>query len=67
MLNILIFGEMFVLLIYISVAVCWLCAVSYLIFICFYLLFFNYSTYVFIIPFICFLFFCFLFHVLCVF
>jgi hypothetical protein len=45
-------------LIYISVAVCRFCAVSYLIFICFYLLFSNYSTYVFIVSF--------LFSILCI-
>jgi len=43
-----IMGEMCLLsLIYIYVAVCRFCAVHYLIIICFYLLFYNYSTYVF--------------------
>jgi len=52
--NAMIWSEMCVLsLIYSYVAVCRLCVVCCLIIICFYLLFSNYSTYVFLIFFLC--------------
>ena len=55
--EVMILGEMYLLsLIYSSVAVCMFCAVPCVIIICFYLLFFNYSTCVFLTFFcVCFL------------
>jgi len=64
--EVMILGKMCVLsLIYSNVSICRFCAVRCVIIICFCMLFSNYSTYVFLIFFVC-LFFVFLFYILCI-